>query len=75
MSRLTIRPVTPSRWADLESLFGPSGAYSGCWCMYLRVPSKTFDKNCVGGGAANRKALKAIVERNDQPGLIAYRNR
>ena len=28
---LTFHPVTPDRWPDLERLFGPRGAYSGCW--------------------------------------------
>ena len=28
---LIFHPVTPDRWPDLERLFGPHGAYSGCW--------------------------------------------
>jgi hypothetical protein len=28
---LTFYPVTPDRWPDLERLFGPRGAYPGCW--------------------------------------------
>jgi GNAT superfamily N-acetyltransferase len=42
--------------------------------MFLRTGSRDFNENCAGGGAANRGALKAIVERNDQPGLLAYRD-
>jgi GNAT superfamily N-acetyltransferase len=64
-----VRPVTPSRWADLESLFGPNGAYSGCWCMWFRETSAEFDGN---GNAGNRKALANLVRRNRQPGLLAY---
>ena len=75
MTNLTIHPATPSRWPDLERLFGPNGAYSGCWCMFLRIDSKTFDANCAGGGAANRDALKTLVEGGSRPGLLAYRQR
>jgi GNAT superfamily N-acetyltransferase len=64
-----VTPVTPSRWDDLVSLFGPSGAYSGCWCMWFRETSAEFDRNGNGG---NRKALAALVRRNRRPGLLAY---
>jgi GNAT superfamily N-acetyltransferase len=64
-----VTPVTPSRWDDLVSLFGPSGAYSGCWCMWFRETSAEFDRN---GNAGNRKALAALVRRNRRPGLLAY---
>ena len=30
---LAFHPVTPDRWPDLERLFGPHGANSGCWCL------------------------------------------
>ena len=73
MTTLRIRPVSAERWQDLATLFGPNGAYSGCWCMFLRIPSKVFDENCAGGGAANREALEALVKSGAEPGLIAYR--
>ena len=72
MSRWEIRPATAERWRDLEALFGPSGAYSGCWCMFLRESAREFDANCVNGGAGNRARLKALVEAGDEPGLLAY---
>lgn len=64
-----IHPVTSDRWDDLQALFGPSGAYSGCWCMYLRVTSREFQQN---GNAGNRAAMKAVVEQDRIPGLLAY---
>lgn len=67
--RIVVRRVTPSRWGDLESFFGTSGAYSGCWCMWWRVTSAEFDRNV---GAGNRKGLKALVESGRVPGLLAY---
>jgi GNAT superfamily N-acetyltransferase len=66
---LAVHPVTPDRWRDLERLFGPGGAYSGCWCMYLRVPAKQFDEN---GNADNRALLRTLVRSGAEPGLLAY---
>ena len=39
---------------DLERLFGPSGAYSGCWCMFFRQTSREF---AAGAGEPNRAAM------------------
>jgi GNAT superfamily N-acetyltransferase len=66
---LTIEPVTPERWDDLERLFGPSGAYSGCWCTWFRMGAKEWDE---AGNAGRRAHLAAVVERGDVPGLLAY---
>ncbi len=65
MIDLTFHVATPNRWGDLQRLFGPNGAYSGCWCMYLRESAKEFDANCTKGGAGNKARLKAIVKRGD----------
>lgn len=70
-AHVEVLPVTPERWDDLERLFGPSGAYSGCWCMWLRVTSREFGEN---GNAGNRRALRAIVDQDRVPGLLAYRD-
>lgn len=67
---LEIAAATADRWADLETLFGERGAYSGCWCMWWRVTASTFDREA---GAGNRRALAGIVRRGDVPGLLAYR--
>lgn len=69
--RTEIHPLTKERWADLEKLFGPRGAYGGCWCMYWRVARSTFKE---GQGAGNRRALRKIVEEGDVPGVLAYRD-
>jgi GNAT superfamily N-acetyltransferase len=71
-SQFTWRPVTPERWDELEALFGPSGAYSGCWCMWFRVKRSEWDAQCANGGAPNRQALQEIVQRGDTPGILAY---
>lgn len=66
---LEIHPVTPQRWDDLETLFGPSGAYSGCWCMYLRESAREFDENV---GVGNRARFAEVVGSGREPGLLAY---
>ena len=67
--RLTVRPATPARWADLEKLFGPRGACGGCWCMYWRLRRSEFEKK---KGPGNRRALKRLVGEGRVPGLLAY---
>lgn len=69
MSAPVIVPVTPERWADLEILFGPKGAMAGCWCMWWRQTRREFEAQ---HGEQNRLAMRAIVERGDVPGLLAY---
>lgn len=61
--------ATPSRWKDVESLFGPKGACAGCWCMLWRLSRKVYDKQ---KGAKNKQALKKLVVSGCKPGLLAY---
>jgi GNAT superfamily N-acetyltransferase len=69
---LIVHPLTPDRWPDLETLFGPRGATGGCWCMYWRLTRSQFD---VQKGDANRAAFREIVaEASIPPGLLAYRD-
>ena len=67
---LRFHPLTPDRWGDFETLFGPSGAYGGCWCMWPRLRRKEFDAN---SGAENKEAMKEAVDSGEEPGLLAYR--
>ncbi|HEX7003995.1 MAG TPA: GNAT family N-acetyltransferase [Trueperaceae bacterium] len=69
--RLEVLPATADRWTDLEKLFGKSGAYSGCWCMYWRVSSNEFAAN---GNAGNRTALERLTGSGIVPGLLGYRD-
>lgn len=66
------RPATPSRWPDVEKLFGERGACGGCWCMAWRLSRSEFDR---GKGPANRRRLRAIVTGGRRPGVIAYLGR
>ena len=67
--RLTFRPLTASRWTDLEQLFGPRGACAGCWCMFWKMSNQEFRALVYEGTKATQKA---IVESGHVPGLLAY---
>lgn len=66
---VAVHPAGPDRWADLETLFGPKGAFGGCWCMWWRQTSREFEAK---KGEQNRRELQRIVESGQVPGLIAY---
>jgi GNAT superfamily N-acetyltransferase len=69
---ITFRPATPSRWADVEALFGERGACGGCWCMAWRLTRAAWT---AGKGAKNKRALKRLVRNGDAPGVLAYDGR
>ncbi|RPJ41620.1 MAG: GNAT family N-acetyltransferase [Candidatus Latescibacterota bacterium] len=66
---IEVHPLTPDRWADFAELFGPRGAYAGCWCMWWRLARSEFTKN---QGEGNRRAMKKLVDSGRTPGLLAY---
>jgi GNAT superfamily N-acetyltransferase len=66
---VVIHPVTAERWADLEKLFGRSGAYGECWCMYFRMRSA---ENAKAKAAERKAGMKSLVGSGQEPGLIAY---
>jgi ribosomal protein S18 acetylase RimI-like enzyme len=72
---LDVRPVTPDRWRELAEFFGPSGAYSGCWCMWWRLPGSEFSAGARDGAAGNKAAMRGLVRSGDVPGLIGYDER
>jgi GNAT superfamily N-acetyltransferase len=70
--RLTLgfHPATADRWKDIEKVLGEKGGCGGCWCMYWRIPRKTFTE---GQGEGNKKALKRVVTRCPvAPGILGY---
>src|SRR5262245_37725960 len=68
-AKLEFHPLTPGRWRDLECLFGERGACGGCWCMYWRLTRANYN---LSKGEKNKRALKAIVESDGTPGILAY---
>ena len=68
--KLTFKPLTPDRWVDLETLFGPErGANSGCWCMWWRLKKPEWD---ALGKDGRKKRFRSIVRKGEVPGIIAY---
>ena len=56
---LTVEPLTPARWPDLEALFRAKGCSvaRGCWCMYYRESGKTP----VAPGQSAAQALAPVL--------------
>lgn len=68
--KITIEPLSPARWPDVETLFGEKGACAGCWCMFWRLEKgERFDD--LKGGPAKRR-FKTLVMRGEAKGLLAY---
>ncbi len=69
-STFTVHPLTPSRWADVEDLFGPDkGANSGCWCMWPRLTATDFQAMSKD---RRKKAFRSCVATGPAPGLLLY---
>lgn len=68
---LTVHPLTRDRWQDLETLFGPQGAFMGCWCAYWRVRHKDFADTSA---AEHRAVLRERACSGRPPGLLGYRD-
>jgi len=76
--KLTVTPLTPDRWPDLEAIFNAKGCSvaRGCWCMAYRLSgSRKPLPPGMTRAQANRAGLKALVDAGNRPGLIGYRGR
>ncbi|MEV0998442.1 GNAT family N-acetyltransferase [Nonomuraea sp. NPDC050202] len=68
MRDLEIRPATS--WDDVRMVFGPQGAYSGCWCMWFRLSGPEFRATPPDG---RRERLQRLVDGAERaPGVLAY---
>ncbi|MEY9532471.1 GNAT family N-acetyltransferase [Sinorhizobium fredii] len=66
---LQFAPVTGELWPDFEKLFGPKGAYCGCWCVALRLPYRIRGNM----SAEDRKEfIRARIEAGPPPGILGY---
>jgi GNAT superfamily N-acetyltransferase len=72
--RLDIQPLTKTRWRDLGELFASPGASiaRGCYCMYYRRSGRRDPPPGMTRSEANKRDLKALVDRGVVPGLLAY---
>jgi GNAT superfamily N-acetyltransferase len=66
--KITVRPLTPERWAAFDDLFGKTGACNGCWCMYWRIGSAYAQRP----REKNKADFRAIVKQGPPPGLVAF---
>jgi len=67
---MIIHPLTPERWDDLVTLFGPErGAHGGCWCMWWRMTTAAFE---TASRTERRDSFRAIVARGVPTGVLAY---
>src|SRR5204862_5728100 len=76
--KLTVAPLTPDRWSDLETIFNAKGCSVArcCWCMaYRRSGSRESFPPGMTRAQANRADLKALVDAGNPPGLIGYRGK
>jgi ribosomal protein S18 acetylase RimI-like enzyme len=76
--KLTIKPLTPQRWPDLEAVFNAKGCSvaRGCWCMCYRLSGSRGPLPAGTTQAqANRSALKKLVDSGNPPGLIGYQGK
>lgn len=73
---LTVHPLVPSRWADLEAVFAAPGCAvaRGCWCMFYRRSGAHPPPPGCSVAQERHAALKALAERGPPPGLLAYRD-
>ncbi len=76
--KLTVRPLTPERWPDLEAIFNARGCSvaRGCWCMHYRLTGNAAQPpKQMPRARAHKAQLKALVDAGRAPGLIGYRGR
>lgn len=68
-SKMKFVPVTKEHWSNFETLFGKRGACGGCWCMFWRLTRKEFESQ---KGEKNRRAMKALIQSGEIPGILAF---
>jgi ribosomal protein S18 acetylase RimI-like enzyme len=75
--KVTVRPLSPERWPDLEAVFAAKGCSiaRGCWCMYYRESGKQALPPGATLAQARKARMRALAEAGPPPGLVAYRGR
>jgi GNAT superfamily N-acetyltransferase len=68
MVTFTVEPLSEKTWPALEDLFGPSGASSGCWCMYPRLGPSYWKRP----REENRADLHHLASTTPSFGLLAF---
>ena len=75
--KLTVRPLTPERWPDLEAVFEAKSCSiaRGCWCMYYRESGQQVLPAGVKLSAARKAQLRSLAADGPPPRLIGYRGK
>ena len=75
--KISVHPLTPARWPDLEAVFLAKGCSiaRGCWCMYYRETGRQDLPSGTRPADARRARLQALAAADPPPGLIGYRGK
>jgi len=78
---IVVRPITASRFKDVEALFLTDAIMRSCWDIWPRYAGKA-DRTAIDArhrgttqSAANRAELRALAGRRRAPGLLAYEDK
>jgi GNAT superfamily N-acetyltransferase len=73
--KLTVLPLTPERWPDLQAIFRARGCSVArmCWCMHYRRSGAHVPPAGLTRARDNEAQLRALVDAGRPPGLIGYR--
>lgn len=63
--------MTPDRFEDFADVVNRTRRPSHCWCLSHRLSSPEIE--ALGGGSRER-AARRLCEREDPPGVVAYRD-
>lgn len=77
---LVVRPITPSRFPDVETLFSTDSIMRSCWDIWPRYTGKEHAEiearhRSKSYSEANRLELRRLAARRRAPGLLAYAGR
>lgn len=75
--KITVRPLTPESWPDLEAVFNARGCSiaRGCWCMCYRESGRQNWPAGTKPAEARKRRLRALAAEDPPPGLIGYREK
>ena len=70
-----VRPITRSRFADVEALFQTDSIMRSCWDIWPRYDTKerrALQERGTSWSETNHRLLRTLAARRRAPGLLAY---
>ncbi|WP_372700017.1 GNAT family N-acetyltransferase [Arthrobacter sp. JSM 101049] len=67
---LAIVTAGAATWDEVETLFGPTGAYGGCWCLFWRQTNQEANESPPDG---NHAELRRLVTSGEPIAVLARR--